>query len=137
MSSTNELNAYLTANPGKTPRDYKGKDTAPFDNSHVAPGEKPFDLLDRDHVRLRADGVPARLLPRNIRQAAGRDKGMRWDEATRSYRLAPTGKAGGSRASAVQYLDSSGPRASAPESAPADLDSAVGRGRLEVPEQPA
>lgn len=124
----NSFDTFFSANPGKTLRDYKGKDTAPFDKSHVAPGEKPFDRLDRDHVRLSADGVPARLLPRNIRQAAGRDKGMRWDEATRSYCLAPAGKVGEGCASPVQYLDSSAPRASAPATAPAGLDSGLGVG---------
>ncbi len=131
------LAAYLTANPGKTPRDYKGKDTAPFDKSHVVSGEKPFDRLDRDHVRFRADGVPARFLPRNIRQAAGRDPGMVWDEATRACRLAPARQAGEGGASPVQYLDSSDPRASAPACALAGLESVVTRGAQKSSEAPS
>jgi len=88
------LAAYLAANPGKTPRDYKGKGGFVFDKYHVGPNELPFDRLDRDHVRCRVDGVPARYLPRNLRQAAGRDPALAWDEATRAYRLAPARKAG-------------------------------------------
>lgn len=117
----NSITAYLAANPGKTVRDYKGKDTAPFDKFYAPPGEVPFDRLDRDHVRYRADGIPARLLPRNVRQAAARDEGMFWDEAARAYRLVSARKAGEGCDRPVQYLDSADPRASAPASAPAGL----------------
>ena len=127
----NSITAYLAANPGKTVRDYKGKDTAPFDKSHVAPGEKPFDRLDRDHVRLSADGVPARLLPRNVRQAAGRDKGMRWDEEARAYRLAPARKPGEQCAAAASTSDCPTP-VSAPSHARAATSTvSVGQGGSE------
>lgn len=88
------LAAYLAANPGKTVRDWKGKDWVAFDKFYVGPSEVPFDRLDRNQVRYQADGVPARFLPRNVRQAAGRDAGMVWDEAARAYRLAPARKPG-------------------------------------------
>lgn len=137
MNVTDNLTAYLTANPGKTARDYKGKDTAPFDKSRVALGEKPFDRLDRDHVRCRADGVPARLLPRNVRQAAARDEGMAWCEATRAYRLVSARQAGEGCGSPVQYLDSSDPRASAPATAPAGLGTALTGGGQKSSEAPS
>ncbi|WP_294275081.1 hypothetical protein [uncultured Sphingomonas sp.] len=110
------LASYLAANPGKTVRDWKGKDWVAFDKFYVGPGEVPFDRLDRDQVRYQADGVPARFLPRNVRQAAGRDPGMVWDEASRAYRLAPAGKAGERCAGAASTSDCPTP-ASAPSHA--------------------
>jgi hypothetical protein len=66
--------------------DAKGKDTAVFDRTYVRPGEKPWHTLDREQVRYRATTVPAVLLNKGERQAAGRDAGLEWDEASRTYR---------------------------------------------------
>ena len=67
-------------------RDAKGKDTALFDRTFVGPDEKPWHDLDPAQVRYRAMSVPAVLLSKGERQAAGRDAGLEWDEATRTYR---------------------------------------------------
>jgi hypothetical protein len=85
-----ELDRYLAANPGMTARDWKGKGFtkhSPFDKHYVAPGEPPWDQLDRDEVRLLATRNKARFLSRGQRMAAGRDPGLVWDERSLSYRL--------------------------------------------------
>lgn len=67
-------------------RDPKGKDTVPFDRTLVGPNEKPWHDLNPAQVRYRATTVPAVLLSKSERQAAGRDAGLEWDEAKRTYR---------------------------------------------------
>ena len=82
------LDAYLAANPDKTPRDFKGKgfDTFhPFNKDHVGPNEQPWDRLNPVAVRDAATTEKARFLTKGERQAAARDPGLIWDEATRSY----------------------------------------------------
>ena len=118
------LAAYLAANPGKTARDYKGKDTAPFDKLYVAPGECPFDQLDAEAVRREAVGVPAIYLPRNIRQGAGRDPALVFDDEARAYRWRSPSDGEGQCASGGQYLDQFDAAASLPAPAPTCLDSA-------------
>ncbi len=126
------LAAYLAANPGKTVRDFKGKDWVAFDKFYVGPGEVPFDRLDRDQVRYQADGVPARFLPRNIRQAAGRDEGMIWDEAARAYRLAPTRKPGERCAAAASTSDCPAPVSAPSQARAATSTVSVGQGAAKV-----
>jgi hypothetical protein len=58
-----------------------------FDPFYVAPGERPWNEQSRDEVRYRATNYPARFLSKAIRQAAARDPGLEWDDATRTYRL--------------------------------------------------
>lgn len=85
-----ELAAYLAANPALTPRDYKGKGFgpfAPFDPHHVSEAEKPWRDRDKREVRALAITYPARFLSKGARQAAARDPGLSWDEASRRYRL--------------------------------------------------
>ena len=64
----------------------KGKDTAIFDRTYAKPGERPWHELDKAQVRYRATTVPAVLLSKGERMAAGRDAGLEWDEAKRTYR---------------------------------------------------
>lgn len=66
--------------------DAKGKDTALFDRTLVAPNAKPWHALDRAQVRYRATTTPAVLLSKGERQAAARDPGLEWDEDQRTYR---------------------------------------------------
>lgn len=66
--------------------DAKGKDTALFDRTFVGPDEKSWPDLDPAQVRYRATTVPAVLLSKGERMAAGRDAGLEWCEATRTYR---------------------------------------------------
>lgn len=66
--------------------DVKGKDTALFDRTLVAPNAKPWHALDAAQVRYRATTMPAVLLSKGERQAAARDPGLEWDEAQRTYR---------------------------------------------------
>jgi hypothetical protein len=82
------LDAYLTANPDKSARDFKGKgfDTfAPFDKDHVLSNEQPWHKLNPVAVRDAATTEKARFLTKGERQAAARDPGLVWVEATRSY----------------------------------------------------
>lgn len=79
----------------------KGKDTALFDRTYIKSGERPWHELDKAQVRYRATTVPAVLLSKGERMAAGRDAGLEWDEAKRTYRPrraatpAPRAAAGG------------------------------------------
>lgn len=66
--------------------DAKGKDTALFDRTLVAPNAKPWHALDPAQVRYRATTTPAVLLTKGERQAAARDPGLEWDETKRTYR---------------------------------------------------
>ncbi len=66
--------------------DAKGKDTALFDRTLVAPNAKPWHALNPAQVRYRATTTPAVLLSKGERQAAARDPGLEWDEAKRTYR---------------------------------------------------
>lgn len=66
--------------------DRKGKDTALFDRTLVAPDAKPWHALDPAQVRYRATTTPAVLLSKGERQAAARDPSLEFDPATRSYR---------------------------------------------------
>jgi len=66
--------------------DVKGKDTALFDRTLVAPNAKPWHALNPAQVRYRATTTPAVLLSKGERQAAARDPGLEWDEAKRTYR---------------------------------------------------
>lgn len=131
-SEQNELAAYLAGNPGKTARDFKGKDTAPFDKLYVAPGECPFDQLDAETVRREAVGVPAIYLPRNIRQAAGRDRALIFDDQARAYRLLAPSDGEERCASTGQYLDQTDAATSPPAPAPAGLGGADREGVSET-----
>ncbi|WP_294289096.1 hypothetical protein [uncultured Sphingomonas sp.] len=124
--------AYLAANPGKTVRDWKGKDWVAFDKFYVGSGEVPFDRLDRDQVRYQADGVPARFLPRNVRQAAGRDPGMVWDEVARAYRLAPARKPRERCAAASSTSDYPTPASALSHARAATSAVSVGQGAAKV-----
>jgi hypothetical protein len=66
--------------------DPKGKDTALFDRTLVAPNAKPWHALDATQVRYRATTTPAVLLSKGERQAAARDPGLEWCETARCYR---------------------------------------------------
>lgn len=81
--------------------DAKGKDTAVFDRMLAAPHARAWHELDPAQVRYRATTVPAVLLSKGERQAAGRDAALEWDEAKRTYRARrvashqPRGSTGG------------------------------------------
>lgn len=88
QTDSTALDTYLAANPDKTARDFKGKgfDTfAPFDKDHVRSNEQPWHKLNPVAVRDAATTEKARFLTKGERQAAARDPGLIWDEATRSY----------------------------------------------------
>lgn len=88
-SEPDALPAYLATNPNMTARDYKGKGFDifhPFDKHYVEPGEKPWHKLDPEQVRVAATSDKARFLSKGVRQAAGRDPGLVWDEKAGAYR---------------------------------------------------
>lgn len=79
-----ELARFLRSNPGMTVRDWKGKGpTLPHD---AAPGEAHWAKLSASEVRDAAANAFARDLPRNVRQAAGRDPALIWNPLARKYR---------------------------------------------------
>ena len=83
------LAAYLAAHPNMTARDFKGKGFDafhPFDKDYVAPGELPWHTLDPEQVRAAATSEKARFLSKAVRQAAGRDPELVFDDLTGSYR---------------------------------------------------
>ena len=63
----------------------RDKDFVPFDATYRAEGERDWHEQDREQVRYLATSKPARLLSKAVRQAAGRDAGLVWSEATRTY----------------------------------------------------
>ena len=84
-AEADDLLAFLRANPGKTTRDWKGK--GPSVPSDPLPGEKPWHRLKLLEVREIATKAFARDLPKNVRQAAARDKtGLIWNPLARKYR---------------------------------------------------
>lgn len=105
-----EVEAFLRAHPGSSVRDWKGK-------GHEAPApasedEAAWASLDPNEVRDRATATVARLLTRNIRQAAGRDPSLIWNPLARKYRLrlaseeardGPEQDGGAGRAAATPY----------------------------------
>lgn len=80
-----EVEGFLRAHPGSAARDWKGKgcEAPALDQADEAPW---FDLREAD-VRALATATVARLLPRNVRQAAGRDASLIWNPLARKYRL--------------------------------------------------
>lgn len=84
-SDRDDLEAFLRAFPGLSVGDWKGKGLeAPMD---AWPWEKPWQKLKAAEVRDAATRTIARDLPRNIRQAAGHDSGLIWNNYARKYRL--------------------------------------------------
>lgn len=80
-----QLEAFLRAAPGLSVADWKGKGlSAPLD---AAPRETPWARLKLAEMREEATSTIARDLPRNVRQAAGRDPGLIWNPLARKYRL--------------------------------------------------
>ncbi len=80
-----EIEAYLRRFPGHTVADWKAKGLPhPFD---AEPSEKAWSKLKTVEVRQAATRTIARNLPRNIRQAASRDRGLIWNPLARKYRL--------------------------------------------------
>lgn len=83
---------WLAADPSRSPRDWKGKgfgEFSPFDPNHVAPGDKPWQAVNRSELRKAAPRTKARFLRRAERQAAARDGSLVWDERAREYRPRP------------------------------------------------
>lgn len=80
-----EVEGFLRAYPGSSVRDWKGKGCdAPMP---AQADEAAWLDLDPNEVRHRAIATVARLLTRNIRQAAGRDPSLIWNPLARKYRL--------------------------------------------------
>jgi len=80
-----DLEAYLRRFPGHSVGDWKAKGlTCPLD---AEPHAKPWWKLKPAEVREAGTRTIARDLPRNVRQAAGRDPGLIWNPLARKYRL--------------------------------------------------
>lgn len=80
-----DLEQYLRAQPGRSVRDWKAKASpcpAPME-----PGELAWARLHVSDVREAATQNVARELPRSVRQAAGRDRGLIWNQLAAKYRL--------------------------------------------------
>jgi hypothetical protein len=80
-----DLEAYLRRFPGHSVADWKGKSMCP--PLDAAPYHRPWSKLKAEEVREAATRAIARDLPRNVRQAAGRDPALIWNEYARKYRL--------------------------------------------------
>lgn len=80
-----DLEAYLRRFPGHSVADWKGKGVCP--PLDAAPYHRPWSKLKAEEVRAAATRTIARDLPRNIRQAAARDRALIWNAYARKYRL--------------------------------------------------
>jgi hypothetical protein len=103
-----EAEAFLRANPGMSVRDWKGKG---FPMSLGEPDQEDWSDLDPDQVREAATRQPARLLARNVRQAAGRDPSLVWNPLARRYRRRVAGE---ERCGGLGQGGDTGPNGSAP-----------------------
>jgi hypothetical protein len=80
-----DLEAYLRRFPGHSVADWKAKGpTSPLD---AAPYDTPWSKLPVAEVHEAATRTIARDLPRNVRQAAARDRSLIWNLLARKYRL--------------------------------------------------
>lgn len=103
-----DAEAYLRTHPGMSIRDWKAKG---YPMSLGEPGEDEWADLDADQVRAAATRQPARLLARNVRQAAGRDPSLVWNPLARRYRRRLPGE---ERCAGIGQGGDTGPLAPAP-----------------------